>query len=330
MLESNLDIRAKFKSESAQKLWFKRLKLHADISTIALLCSYSERTIRDWSNGKFNPNLSCVKKICSVYHLPIPQVYEIARFEHLYNAGKKGGLQTIAKYGRVPVNEVERKKKWQTWWNAKGQYDSKLPTQAIIVTHPKKNTFLAEFIGILIGDGSLSKYQIGVTLHSEDDLAYSQHVTSLISKLFKIQPKIYTRKNKRAIVIVVARKLLVNYLHTLGLPIGNKIDQCIGVPTWILKNKQFSRACLRGLMDTDGSVFIHKYKSKNKVYAYKKISFTSASSRLRNDVFGILRQNHIKACITGNNVRIDSRSSYKTYVQLVGSSNPKHLKMMRD
>lgn len=330
MLESNTVNRAKFQSVHAQRLWFKKLRVHADIPAMALLCSCSERTIRDWSNGRFQPRFDCLKMICQEYHLAFPEVQHISRFTHVRNAGRKGGLSSIKKYGRVPVNEVVRQKEWRKWWDEKGKYDSHRCTQATEIIRPKKSTALAEFIGILIGDGSLSKYHIGVTLHSEDDLAYSQYVTGLILKLFKIQPKIYARKGKQAIVIVVARKLLVDYLHSLGLPIGNKIKQNIGIPTWILKNKQYARACMRGLMDTDGSVFIHKYKSKGKIYEYKKISFTSASSNLRQGVFEILRLNNIKTCVTGSNVRIDSRSSFQSYIKLIRSNNPKHLKMMRD
>ena len=245
-------------------------------------------------------------------------------------AGKKGGLAVLKKYGKLAIHEQTRKERWVEWWNTVGK-DSYIKSHAPLeIKKPKKGTALAEFIGIMMGDGAMSTYHIGITLNATDDAEYVIFVSKLIKKLFRVQPKIYKRKDKNAVAITVARKLLVNYLHSLGLPIGNKIKQNINIPAWITSNPQYARSCVRGLMDTDGSVFSHSYTSKNKTYTYKKLSFSSASALLRESVHHILAQNDIKACNSKTNIRIDSKASVDQYFKLIGSHNPKHLKRLHD
>ncbi len=83
-------------------------------------------------------------------------------------------------------------------------------------------------------------------------------------------------------------------------------------------------------MDTDGTFFKHKYFVKNKMYSYNKISFSSASVPLRNDVLAVLTSAGIKAHISTTNVRIDAVEDVKKYMKFIGSSNPKHLKKHRE
>ena len=80
-------------------------------------------------------------------------------------------------------------------------------------------------------------------------------------------------------------------------------------------------------MDTDGCVVIHRYKSKGKIYCYKKLSFTSRSLPLLNSVKNILTELKIKNRITKDNyeIRIDAKKDVKRYFDIIGSHNPKHI-----
>jgi len=60
--------------------------------------------------------------------------------------------------------------------------------------------------------------------------------------------------------ILLSRVELVRHLHNLGLKIGNKVKQLLDIPDWIKVNPEYSKVCLRGLIDTDGCVFRHNYK----------------------------------------------------------------------
>jgi len=98
------------------------------------------------------------------------------------------------------------------------------------------------------------------------------------------------------------------------------------MPPWIKKSKKYSIACIRGLVDTDGSVIKHRYKVNGRWYIYKKLSFCSRSRPLQLSVAKILADLGMKARITGYDVRLESVADVKTYFTIVGSSNPKHLK----
>jgi intein/homing endonuclease len=260
----------------------------------------------------------------------MPVAAKVSRLEHLKSAGRKGGLTVLKKYGKLPIQENIRKEKWNEWWNSIGEKAHLKSHAPLKITKPKKSPTLAEFVGIMMGDGTISAYHIGITLNATDDADYAVFVTKLIRKLFGIHPKIYKRKNKNAVAITVARKLLVEHLHSLGLPIGNKIKQGLDIPRWILNNPEFAKACLRGLMDTDGSVFTHTYKAKTKIYRYRKLSFTSASPALLVSVQKVLAQNDIQSSISKTNLRIGSKASINRYLSCISSNNTKHLKRIAE
>ena len=124
----------------------------------------------------------------------------------------------------------------------------------------------------------------------------------------------------------ISRTELVKYLHKWGLVIGNKVKQQINIPDWIKNNQQYCIECIRGLLDTDGSIVIHKYLSGNKYYTYKKLDFTSRSALLLMSVSGILTKLGIKNGVRKNNIRIEAQKDVKKYFSIVGSHNPKHIK----
>lgn len=330
MLESHSVYSAKFSSTEVQVLWFKKLDSLSTTTSLAKLCSCSARTIRDWKRGKFSPQYDCIEKICTTNSIALPKIQKVSRHAHLQQAGKKGGTMTIRKYGKPKVQESVRLQQWQKWWNTRGKNLHTIANTPLDIVRVKKSPKLAEYIGIMMGDGTMSAYHIGITLNASDDAEYAVFVTQLIQNLFGVCPKVYKRKNKNAVAITVTRKLLVEYLHELGLPIGNKIKQNLDIPSWITKNPAYAKACVRGLMDTDGSVFTHAYSSKGKKYSYKKVSFTSASPALLTSVHTILLKNKIQSHISKTNLRIGDSVSIRRYFQCIGTHNTKHLKRLHD
>lgn len=301
------------------------------VAEIAEICNCSERTIRDWRRGKFRISSDAAKAISSRLRIPnLDSSYEVDVYAHTANAGSLGGKALIKKYGKLPISEEYRKEKWREWWESDGKLREIPLLSSKSVFIPRKSSVLAEFMGIMMGDGGISKYQISITLHQNDDHAYSAFVAEMINRLFKVVPSIYKRKDSLAMALVVSRIELVQYLQSLGLPIGNKIRQQIQIPLWIQEELRYAKACVRGLIDTDGCVFTHRYKSKDKWYAYKKIQFTSASPALREGVAHILTELGFSPRITGSDVRIDRKEDVEKYFKLIGSNNPKHWKRYRN
>ena len=85
---------------------------------------------------------------------------------------------------------------------------------------------------------------------------------------------------------------------------------------------------MRGLFDTDGSIFNHSYKVKDKEYSYKKFCFTSASPPLITSVFSVLQKWGFNPIISKDKrqIRLESKKDMGNYIKTIGSSNPKHLK----
>lgn len=195
------------------------------------------------------------------------------------------------------------------------------------ISVPEKSPELAEFVGIMLGDGGVSTYQATVTLHSRDDLEYSHYVCQSIKLLFGYKPSVLPRKGCLALKVLMSRIEIVRYLKSVGVPIGNKMHHSIDIPKWIKERPDFYIPCIRGLVDTDGSVFKHTYLSKGKRYSYKKLSFTSGSMPLLNSVYSLLTTLGIRARIGSNrDVRVDSITSMERYFSIIGSHNPKHLR----
>ena len=314
-----------------QKKFLNQSKKITGLSWVELaqLLKISNRTLTDWKREKFSMSLKAVKLLSKRAGLRFPENVEVKNpFWYVYKGAKIGGFAVYKKYGYIGGDPKKRKKKWYEWWEREGKY-KKHPfiNVCIPIKKPRKSKELAEFIGIAIGDGGISKYQIVITLHKIDDLEYSKFVNNLMKKLFGISPSIYYRPNYSVINITISRVELVKFFVKMGLRIGNKIQQGINIPKWIKNNNRYKIACLRGLIDTDGSIIIHKYRSRGKYYTYKKIGFTSRSPFLLKSVSEILNGLNIKhRFMKRYDIRIEAKEDVKNYFKIVGTHNPKHLK----
>jgi len=295
-------------------------------------CSLSERTIRDWKRAKFSIDAKCLYKLCRLAKIDFPKHCEIrSDYWYAYKGSLAGMNAVYKKYGSIGGNPEHRKKKWHQWWEREGRHSSKIISAPIKIKKPRISKELAEFVGIILGDGSITKNQVRFTFHIKDDKDYGKFVSKLANKLFDVDVGVYENKPYSARIYYISRKELVLFLvNQLGLKIGNKVKQQVDIPGWVKKNKKYAIACVRGLIDTDGSIFTHSYKVKGKIYNYKKLGFTSHSEPLRCSVFKILQDNGIKSRLFDNrDVRIDSIADMEKYFKIIGSHNPKHLKRYR-
>lgn len=329
MLESSKEFRAKFPRAGMQTRFITCLRKHYSATKLAEVCKCSCRTIRDWQREKFIIDYAALILLCTFASLPIPRVKKVPRYAHTIEAGRKGAAIVMKKYGHMPINNVSRLAGWRKWWDASGHINT-IITKSRDIRHPHRSTDLAEFVGIIMGDGGIADYQVIVTLHSIDDKEYGEYVAGLITKLFSTPVSIQPRINCNATDYVVSRKQLVSFcIQTLGLVQGNKVAQQITIPQWVIQKPNYTKACIRGLFDTDGSVFTHTYSVKGKIYRYKKMSFCSRSIPLLHAVCTALESLGIRARIGKDQVWLDSRESVQKYMEHIGTHNPKHLKRWR-
>ena len=257
----------------------------------------------------------------------MPKDLEIKnQFWYTQKGGYLGGLAVYKKYGIVGGNSENRKQKWYEWWEKEGRF-KKHPIIGITkpITKPKPSPQLAEFAGIMIGDGGMTKNQIIITVGRVDE-DYSYYIEKLLKRLFSVRVSRYYLKNSACISIVVSRRELVLFCNqVLGLKIGNKLKQNLDIPAWVKGTLNFEINCVRGLIDTDGCIFNEVHKIKSKTYSYKRLNFTSYSPQLRQSVFNILNKLGLEPRMRNNKaVQVEKLNNIKQYFKIIGTSNKKH------
>lgn len=303
-------------------------KIDCSLHEIAALLKVSDRTLRDWKQEKFHMSLVAVQKLCSIANISLPTMTIKEPFWYASKGAMRGWQVILRKYGRVPGNPEYRQQKWREWWEREGRYQ-KHPI-INISTPIKKARFsknLAEFVGIMMGDGGIGPYQLTVSSHSVVDREYVQYVKRLIETLFDVPVTIFRPSTPQQYVrLVISRSELVKYCHsTLGLKIGNKLKQGLDIPQWIKDNVEYQKACVRGLIDTDGCVFYERHRIKNKIYSYPRLNFVSHSLDLLKSVFTILKDLGFSPRERGGRcVQLENKAEILHYFDTIGSHNPKH------
>lgn len=223
----------------------------------------------------------------------------------------KGGNASFLKYGSF----------WTLEGSKKGGINSsrKFPL-------PEYSKNLAEFIGIMLGDGGMSRGQISITLGYSTDYKYVPYIKRLVKKLFAIDISISYPPDEDAVKIRVSGVNLVRNLCNLGLVQGDKIKQQINIPSWIFKEESYMKFCVRGLIDTDGCVHRKTRREKNGFeYRSVGITFCSASKPLRESLMRIFSILGFKVAISNRIIYLCGKEQIYRYVAEIGFSNPKHL-----
>lgn len=297
-------------------------RLNASWKTFARQLKCNPHTLRTWANEKLSLPLKVAKRIQRITGLRLPNKIIIKPPNwHIKKAGYLGGTARFKKYGALGTFE----------WRSKGGKNSwrkhqRLPggIELRVIKKIKTSTLLAEYFGILLGDGGISRYQISVTLNKNTDKKYIPFVVNLTKKLFSIQPHISYPKNNNACQIVTSSVKLVQFLISYGLKIGNKVKNQVAVPSWIMKNRAFAQACLRGMVDTDGSFYVDIHKIHGRVYKNPGLMFTNRSLPLLNAVFAILKMNGMRPTRHGFNIALRRAGHINEYFKIIGTHNPKH------
>lgn len=293
----------------------------------AKLIGVNCRTLRDWSKEKKKMPYDVALWLAKDNEVILPKKVKIMRWsDHLKAISKRGGIAHHNKYGRIG-NKTDRERAWRKWWDNKGKYKKIAIFERKEINIPTKDARLAEFVGIMIGDGCISDYALRITLDTLVDKDYISYVVKLLKYLFNVDPTIFVHTDSRATDIIIQRKNLIDFCINIGLNIGHKIRQNIDVPVWVKSDNEFSIACVRGLFDTDGCIFNHRYIVHKREYNYTKIAFTNKCPLVIKFVKDILLK--LGFCVriskNGNDVRIESKKDVQRYVDIIGTSNPKFL-----
>ena len=179
---------------------------------------------------------------------------------------------------------------------------------------------LAELFGILFGDGHISPTQVMVTLGIKE-LEYVNHVATLIERLFKTKPAIFTRRavsrNSKYRTVYFGSVAAVRWLLKEGL-VHNKVKAQVDVPQWIFSRKSFIKSFLRGFFDTDGSIYRLRFGMQ--------ISLTNRSLPILHSLHQIFRRlEYNPSRISGHHLYLTRRDEVIRFFRDIKPSNHKHV-----
>ncbi len=198
-------------------------------------------------------------------------------------------------------------------------YENNFGLPAENITFAGASDKFAEFMGIMLGDGNFTGNMIRITMDSRDE-GYRNYVGKLFFDIFNCTFHGYKVQAKNVFVLYKSNAKIAAILLKHGLRRGNKIKLRIRIPSWIKKRKSFLASCLRGLMDTDGTVSFDKRDRKI------LLGFCSYSPPLLSDVGKSLSPFQVFTAKGGaHQLRINRSQSIYNYRRFIGFSNPKHI-----
>lgn len=321
-------MRYKFKTGDQKKfLNSVKEKLGFSWENIASDFGLSGRTLRDWRNEKLLGQGNVLIKLSKKAGIFLPPVIE--EKEEWWSArawSARASVIRMKMYG-PPGTPAGRSKGGKMSQLYRKLYPERYICTNVVLRNtfnfPENSVALAEFIGIMLGDGGVGKYQAVITLGAKADKGYVNYVVSLMNSLFGVKPSLFKREN--VVAIHISGIELIEFLLTKGLCIGSKLRANIGLPDWIIENLDYSKACIRGLVDTDGCFFKHKYQVREKQYEYKKIAFVSYIPQLMADVRKQLLLLGFNPKIQGEKrLFLYNQSEAMRYLEEIGTSNPKN------
>lgn len=116
---------------------------------------------------------------------------------------------------------------------------------------------LAEYIGVMLGDGNISKFprtERLIIVSNANNKGFINHYALLTTKLFAKEPGIFKMKNVQAVRITLYQKYIS---QRLSIPTGNRSKLKIQIPAWIHKDKLYLVRFLKGLYEAEASLSIH-------------------------------------------------------------------------
>ena len=171
---------------------------------------------------------------------------------------------------------------------------------------------LAEVIGILLGDGHVSRNGIVVTLNIlERD--YGNYVTDILERVWGLRVR---RRESGVQRLIINSRSLSRALLEMGLQ-SNKVREQVEVPRWIRDDPEFSRRCVKGLVDTDGSIYLRMGK-------YPSISFSNRSVPLLDFFENFCNRFRIRTSRSTDAVLVQAKADVMRFVDIVRPEKSNH------
>ncbi|MFH0714423.1 MAG: LAGLIDADG family homing endonuclease, partial [Candidatus Diapherotrites archaeon] len=176
---------------------------------------------------------------------------------------------------------------------------------------------LAELVGAYLGDGGLTEDTMCIHGDPRYDMDYFSYLQNLVRKIFELETKIRIDGPIQAHVEIKSVKLCRYFRDQLGFQFGDKIRNQSAIPYGIMEKDELFFACLRGLMDTDGSV-----SKDNHVLS---IRFANRNKALLGQLAEKEKKLKLFSFYYEEQIGTKCFSKMLDYFETVGSSNPRHI-----
>ncbi|MDE1855441.1 MAG: hypothetical protein KGH57_03955 [Candidatus Micrarchaeota archaeon] len=190
---------------------------------------------------------------------------------------------------------------------------------------------MCELIGAIIGDGNIYKNNyVDITGDKNLDLEYlRRRLLPIVKEQLKYVPKI--GPGSRSIRLRINNRKFTFFLNNLGIKSGKGKSQTVIIPSKISENWRLAKACIRGIMDTDGCLSF----DKRRVYRtpYLRIILHIKNRDLIYQIYSILESRGFaptystQVAYNGrmHTLYLSGKEQVLKYIKDIGFSNKRHI-----
>ncbi|MBI5871778.1 hypothetical protein HZB88_01700 [archaeon] len=185
---------------------------------------------------------------------------------------------------------------------------------------------LAEIAGVFAGDGSLYRTSRGCVLEirgSPKELEYyKRYVKPIFERVTNEKVKIIKRNYTGGFLIGIrtCRSNICNFFNKeLDFPIGKK-SNIVKVPRVIINDKNLWKDYIRGVFDSDGSIYMRTSGRKGK-YPQPIVDFSSTSERHLEELYKMLKFIGFNCWKEKNKIRMGGWSTVKRFFDVIKPHN---------
>ena len=192
-----------------------------------------------------------------------------------------------------------------------------------------------ELVGVILGDGCIYHYPkngiygLEISGNAEEDHEYFLKISKFIENLIGKKPTITARNHKlgRALKLMVYNKKFAEHLiNEVGITCKNKTFEG-AIPDKLL-DWNYSQHIIRGLFETDGSLYFSKV---NGISSYPRVEIKTSSKVIASQIIKILEQKSFKPHTRTNNsdstigIYVSGPLMLERWVQEIGFGSKKNL-----
>ena len=124
------------------------------------------------------------------------------------------------------------------------------------------------------------------------------------------------------------KEVFLLFHRSLGFPLGKK-SRTVRVPRIIIRNADLWSDYVRGVFDTDGSIYLRRVR-KNRAYRHPVVDIFTSSAPHKAQLHNMIRKLGFNCWLEKNKVRMAGWSTVKRFFAIIKPHNQVHMKRFND